>query len=362
MAAVGEHGVGPAEERAARVGIHVGGEAHDVRLAHLRERVDQARGPRCPDGPLDHLQPARPGRGQHLGAVGLGATSRHQQRPRALALELGDDLHALEPALVRVPARHLGQERAVAKRPTQRLDPRGIGPLEGVAAEAVGHDQGLCPEGPHAQLHVAAHGGDASDATELGKRHVVEAEDVVRVPQQRHAIAQARVDQEPVEREHRCSRLPFLGQNHRTPTGLQVGSQDATQEIRGKRGGVLGLLALLARVDSLRVMRAHPLAPAAQVQTAPELVSRKLGRADEPQVGLQAGIRQRLGEPAHARGETAGSGVPIGALEGEDVELHGGTLLPTRKARGTDRPIENAQGPCRGSRRAAPRAGMITAR
>jgi hypothetical protein len=85
-------------------------------------------------------------------------------------------------------------------------------------------------------------------------------------------------------------------------------------------------LAFFAVVHPCRVVAADPLAPAVQVEPSARFMDREVRVADEPQMGLKVGLGQGLGHPAHARGNAAGPGGGIRALERQHVKLHGHRL------------------------------------
>src|SRR5262245_48520166 len=90
----------------------------------------------------------------------------------------------------------------------------------------------------------------------------------------------------------------------------------------GERCRELAGLLVFALVDAAALVLADPLAPAVELEPVARLLARQIGVADEPQVGLGAGVRQRLGETVDAGGQAAYAGVRVGTFEGNDVELH----------------------------------------
>jgi hypothetical protein len=82
-------------------------------------------------------------------------------------------------------------------------------------------------------------------------------------------------------------------------------------------------LAFFAVVHPCRVVAADPLASAVKMEPLARFMAIEVGVADEPQMGLKIGLGQGLGQPAHARGNAAGPGVGIRALERQHVKLHG---------------------------------------
>ena len=159
----------------------------------------------------DHLQTRLRGGPYHVATVGLDAAAGDQQRTRAAPLELRGDADGQKPALVGVEARHFGEQRPTREALTN-LGDRVVGRRsEGVGREPVGNDHRVDSESPHELPHVAADGGDQSGLPQAPPVDAVEPEGVVGVPQDRHAGAQARLTQQPVEVQNRVGGVPFLG-------------------------------------------------------------------------------------------------------------------------------------------------------
>ena len=77
-------------------------------------------------------------------------------------------------------------------------------------------------------------------------------------------------------------------------------------------------------------MPADPLAPPMPVQVGPGFMARETGVSDKPEVCLVARIGKGSHQSSNATGDPTSSGVPVGAFEGEDMELHGRTLQHSR--------------------------------
>jgi hypothetical protein len=164
--------------------------------------------------------------------VGLRSPARDQQRSPALPLHLGDQIDGREPAFLRIPARHLGQQCALAETAAQLLDRRAPRRFEGVGRQPIGNHHRINTDLPHPVLHVAADGGDGGGRGEPAPRDAFEPEGVVGVPQDADAVQEAGAAQQPVEVEHRAHCLPFLGEDHTAPAGAKVGRQHLAEEIR----------------------------------------------------------------------------------------------------------------------------------
>lgn len=251
----------------------------------------------------------------------LDAPARNEQGPPAASLRVRDDVDGGEPALVGIPARHLGQQRAIAKASAQLAQGLAVRRIERIRRQAVGNHQRVHPQRPHPLAHVAAHRRQHRGAREARPGDAVEAEGVVGIPQEADLVSQAGGAEPSSEVEHRVRRVPLLGQDDPAPSRPQVRAEDLAHEIRGERRRVLEPFPLLAVVDPARVMAAHPLSPAVQVERPLILVAGQVRVSDEPEVGLEAQAGQRAGKPLDARGDAPGSRVRVGALEGEDVKL-----------------------------------------
>jgi hypothetical protein len=122
--------------------------------------------------------------------------------------------------------------------------------------------------------------------------------------------------------QHGVHRVPFFGHDDRVLALADGRQQHLVQEKRRQRLGILVVLPPLAVVHAARMVAAHPLGPAVEVQRAVALVARKLGVADEPEMGLEAEARERLYQAAGAGCEPAGTGICVRALKGQHVKLH----------------------------------------
>jgi hypothetical protein len=170
--------------------------------------------------------------------VRLAAATGDQQRTPALPLHLGDDRDGREPALVRIPPRHLAEQRAVAEAAAQLRHDARLRGIEGIRREAVGNDHRVDPDVPHAVLHVAAHRGDQRRPSQAFPRDPLEAEGVVGVPEDAHPIAKVQAAEQPIEVKDRVRGLPLLGENHRPITQPQAGRQLLVHQ-EGERPGEL---------------------------------------------------------------------------------------------------------------------------
>jgi hypothetical protein len=85
--------------------------------------------------------------GEDVGAVGLDAAAGDEERAEAAAAGFGGDVDGGDPALVGVEAGHLDEDEAAEGGGAEARGGGGVGELEGVVADAVGHGDGLDAEG-----------------------------------------------------------------------------------------------------------------------------------------------------------------------------------------------------------------------
>jgi hypothetical protein len=174
-------------------------------------------------------------------------------------------------------------------------------------------------------FHVAAHRGDQRSLAQAIPGNPLEAKGVVGIPEDADAIAQPQGAEQPVEVKHRIYGLPLLCEDDRPVTQPEAGAKHLVHQERRKRPGKLGLLPNLSVVNAALVISTDPLDPSMQVEVPSPLLSRQVGIPDEPQMGLEAEGCQCVCQPLDTRREPTGARVGIDTLEGEHVELHGGS-------------------------------------
>lgn len=132
---------------------------------------------------------------------------------------------------------------------------------------------------------------------------------------------------------HAVNGVPLFREHDGVLAAAHGRQQYLVDEVRRKAAGVVLVLAPLAVVHAGRVVAADPLRPPVQVQRSVHLVPGQRRIADEPQVRVEAEIRECSRQAVCACGKPAGSRVGIRSFERQDMELHSVTTLAERFAR-----------------------------
>jgi hypothetical protein len=171
-------------------------------------------------------------------------------------------------------------------------------------------------------LHVLADRRDRGDKLEHRPVDGVEAEEVVRVPEEHGALAQTEGVQAVAQRLAEPRRVPFLAEHRSDPSSLGSRPDDAVDERIGQRLGDVANLRQLTLVDAVAIAITDLLAPAHELHALLELGSRLVGVTDEYQRGAKPEPRECAAELTGAHAETACLAVLVGSFEGhhDDVE------------------------------------------
>ena len=314
---VGEHGVGGFEEKAQQGQRHERLHVQDVRPRRVAEGSHAVGEGRPAHGDVPNEQPETARALQHLSLMGLDASQREEHGVVPARLQVGDGLHRHQPALVGIPASHLGQHHRLLQAAPEPGHLALVGPLQQASGNAVGDDQGVHAATPHQVLHVAAHGRDGADVAEPPPVDALEAHRVVGVPEEQRPGPSPGLVQQIRDAAGRLRGVPLLSHDHHELARLDRGAREVLDHERGRRLVEVVQLRLLALVDPARVVLADPLTPPVQDEPAARGHLRRagMGVADEHHVGAEAGGGQRAREPGDPHAEASCGGVAVRSFE-----------------------------------------------